>query len=355
MSETEHETIIRREGRAGRITLNRPKALNALRYQQVLDIRSALDRWALEPDVAVIVIDGAGERGLCAGGDVRELYGARETDPGLAARFWRDEYALNGYIHRYPKPIVAIMDGIVMGGGIGLSAHASHRIVTERSRLAMPETSIGLITDVGGTWLLANAPGRLGEYLGLLGRPMAAADAIYAGFADVHVATGDLDELIGQITAEDGEPVGVTIAETASPPAAVEHAALQSDIDRIFAGDSVTQILQALVADNAPEWAGSAASDLGKRSPLALALTLKAIRDARKSGSLEAALNVEFRLTTRLYQRGEFIEGVRALIIDKDHAPVWKPQSLDEVDDALVASYFAALEDLPELALETPA
>ncbi len=186
------DVLIRREGRAGRITMNRPKALNALTYPMVGEIERALLAWQADQAVDLVILDGAGERGLCAGGDVRSLYDARTEGSGFARTFWRDEYRLNTLIHRYKKPFVPIMDGIVMGGGIGLSGHASHRIVTEKSMLAMPETTIGLIPDVGGTWLLSRAPGATGPYLGLMGHRMNAADALYAGFADTMVATAKL-------------------------------------------------------------------------------------------------------------------------------------------------------------------
>ena len=202
------EVLIRREGRAGRITMNRPKALNALTFPMIGHIRAALAGWKDDPSVELVLLDGAGERGLCAGGDVRSLYESRAQGSGFARTFWRDEYRLNALIARYPKPYVAIQDGIVMGGGIGLSSHASHRIVTERSQLAMPETGIGLIPDVGGTWLLANAPGQVGVYLGLTGEAMRGADAIHARFSDALVPSAKLPALIDRLIDPNGGPVG---------------------------------------------------------------------------------------------------------------------------------------------------
>jgi len=192
------EVLIRREGRAGRITINRPQALNALTHAMVAPIWDALLAWRDDARVEVVLLDGSGERALCAGGDVRALYDSRGAGSGAARAFWRDEYRLNALIGRYDKPYVAIQDGIVMGGGIGLSAHARHRIVTERSRLAMPETGIGLIPDVGGSWLLGRAPGEAGLYLGLTGAEMDAADAIYARFSDAFVPVSGLGELKGR-------------------------------------------------------------------------------------------------------------------------------------------------------------
>ena len=210
------EVLIRREGRAGRITMNRPQALNALTHAMVGRIWETLLAWRNDAAVELVLLDGAGGRALCAGGDVRALYDSRVNGSGLARAFWSEEYPLNALIGRYPKPYVAIQDGIVMGGGIGLSAHARHRIVTERSRLAMPETGIGLIPDVGGTWLLAHAPGAAGVYLGLTGEAMGAADAIHARFSDTFVASDKLDGLAQRLVDAKGGPVAEVIAAFAA-------------------------------------------------------------------------------------------------------------------------------------------
>ena len=345
----ENEIDVRVEGRAGRITLNRPKALNALTYPQVTAMTQALARWSADPAVQLVILDGAGERALCAGGDVRALYAARESDPTLAARFWADEYRLNAIIANYPKPYVALMDGITMGGGIGLSAHGSHRLVTERSVLAMPETTIGLIPDVGGTWLLAQAPGRLGEYLGLLGARFGASDALYAGFADTHVSSAALADLVTELADPTGDPVGATIAEYTADPVPAEHAGRQSDIDRLFAASTVEEIIDGLEADTTTDWAREAAATIRAKSPLALKLTLRSIRNSRAMGRLEQALAEEYRLTTRLYARGEFLEGVRALLVDKDNSPNWPSGTLAQVTEDVVADYFAPLPAGTEL------
>jgi len=223
------EVLIRREGRAGRITMNRPQALNALTLAMVDRIWNALLAWRSDPAVELILLDGAGDRGLCAGGDVRALYDSRQEQGSTLARtFWRNEYPLNALIGRYPKPYVAIQDGIVMGGGIGLSAHAPHRIVTERSRLAMPETGIGLIPDVGGTWLLAHAPGAVGVYLGLTGEAMRAADAIYARFADAFIPSAKIGRLVERLVDASGGPV-----EEAIRALAEDAGAISVDADRV--------------------------------------------------------------------------------------------------------------------------
>lgn len=342
------EVLIRREGRAGRITMNRPKALNALTYAMVGRIWNALVAWRDDPAVELVLLDGAGDRALCAGGDVRSLYDSRTQGSGFARAFWRDEYRLNALIGHYPKPYVAIQDGIVMGGGIGLSGHAAHRIVTERSRLAMPETGIGLIPDVGGTWLLAHAPGQVGIYLGLTGENMSAADAIHARFADTFVPSDKLEGLAEQLCNPRGGDVRAVIAEYAQEPEPSQLARGSSDIDKTFAGDSVEAVLAAL-AQHPGEWGTKTAATLAQKSPKALKLTLAAIRNARSLASLDEALIVEYRLTVRLFEDGEFPEGVRALIVDKDRKPKWSPPQLEGVTAQTVERHLSPLppgEDL---------
>jgi enoyl-CoA hydratase len=347
---TPDEVLIRREGRAGRITMNRPQALNALTLGMVRLTWDALRAWQSDPDVELIVLDGTGERAMCAGGDVRALYDSRGEGSGLARTFWREEYPLNALIGRYPKPFVAIQDGIVMGGGIGLSGHASHRIVTERSRLAMPETGIGLIPDVGGTWLLANAPGQLGVYLGLTGETMRTADAVAARFSDVFVPSAKVGGLIERLVDPRGGALADVIAAAAEPTGPSALTERRADIDAAFAFDGVEAIAKALSAKPG-EWAEKTLATLAQKSPKSLKLTLAAIRDARRLGSLEAALNVEYRLCVRLFEDGEFVEGVRALLVDKDRQPKWSPPRLEDISPEAVASYLAPLPAAEELGL----
>jgi enoyl-CoA hydratase len=342
------EVLIRREGRAGRITMNRPKALNALTHAMVGRIWDALVAWQDDAGIELVVLDGAGDRALCAGGDVRSLYESRTQGSGFARTFWRDEYRLNALIGRYPKPYVAIQDGVVMGGGIGLSGHARHRIVTERSQLAMPETGIGLIPDVGGTWLLAHAPGETGIYLGLTGEAMRAADAIYARFADAFVPSPKIAALIERLVDPKGGTVADAIGALREDPSPSELARRRGEIDRAFGGTSVEAILEALAA-MPDDWAAKARETLAQKSPKSLRLTHAAICNARTLASLEAALRVEYRLTVRLFEDGEFPEGVRALIVDKDRRPAWQPSRLSDLAPDLAARYLAPLpahEDL---------
>jgi enoyl-CoA hydratase len=343
------DTLIRIEGRAGRITLNRPRALNALTYPQLGAIAAALDAWERDASVELVILDAAGAKAFCAGGDVRALYDAHTAGPDFARTFWRDEYRLNARIANYPKPYVAIMDGVVMGGGVGISAHGRHRIVTERTSIAMPETAIGLIPDVGGTWLLARAGGELGVYLGLTGQRFSGSDAIQLGFADAHVPSAAMSQMVARLTDAGSHDAPLDIIEaheTGVPQSAlIPHRAA---IDRWFAGATVEAILAELQTTTDP-LARDAHATLKDRSPTALKLALRAIRQARHAISLEAALATEYRLVTRLYEQGEFIEGVRALIVDKDKAPKWRPASLAEVTPEIIDAFFAELPaDVPQ-------
>ncbi len=347
-----NDVIIRRDGRAGRITLNRPKALNALSYPMVAPIQNALDAWVDDPDVALVILDSSDPRALCVGGDVRAIHDSAPDGSELARKFWADEYHLNATISRYPKPYVAFMDGIVMGGGIGLSGHGSHRIVTERSQLAMPETLIGLIPDVGGTWLLAHSPGETGIFLGLTGAHMRGAGTIHAGFADRFVPSAKLGELARALATDDAS-VDAIIARFAETPPASDLASHSRDIDAAFRFDSVEAIRAALVAMDS-DWSRKIVAELDLRSPLALKLTLAAIRNARTLPSLEDALNVEYRLTMRLFLHGEFVEGVRALLVDKDKSPKWSPPTLDGVTPQMVHEFMAPLPAGEALALSPP-
>lgn len=344
------DVVIRREGRAGRLTMNRPQALNALTTPMVGMITAALSAWRDDPGVELVVLDGAGGRALCAGGDVVSLYHSRGQGSGVAREFWSTEYVLNALIGRYPKPFVAFQDGIVMGGGIGLSGHASHRIVTERSMLAMPETGIGLIPDVGGTWLLSHGPGAVGIYLGLTGHRMTGSDAIFARFADRFVESARLPALAQALATEGAGAIDDVIGRFAAspPPSALEA---QADaIDQCFESGTVEAILAAL-SRHGSAWASKIRADLEAKSPKSMKVTLAAIRQARTLPSLEAALDVEYRLCTRLFEEGEFPEGVRALLVEKDKAPKWRPGTLAEVTGGEVARLMAPLPPGEELGL----
>jgi enoyl-CoA hydratase len=352
---SEPSVLVRIDGRAGRLTLNRPTTLNALTFEMVRTLTTTLKAWISDPAVELVILDGAGGRALCAGGDVLDLVGKRHDSSRPWRQFWREEYQLNALIHRYPKPFVAIMDGIVMGGGIGLSSHARHRIVTERSMLAMPETGIGLIPDVGGTWLLAHAQGELGTYLGLTGARMTASDAIQCGFASDYIVASDIAELAARLAAGTAADCAETIEAFAdrSPVPASPLAANRAEIDRLFAFDTVAEINDALLASST-ELTTRARAELNRKSPKALILTLAALRRAKSMHLLEDALNLEYRLVIRLYEDGEFAEGVRALLIDKDRAPKWSPPDGKTFSSADMAAYFAPFSPADELGLRAP-
>ena len=327
------EVIVETEGALGRIRLNRPKALNALNHTMVGLIDKALDRFASDPVIAAVVLTGEGERALCAGGDLRSLY---EDGTAVAADFWRDEYRLDARISHYGKPFVAVMDGITMGGGVGLSGHAAHRIVTERSRVAMPETGIGYLPDVGGTWLLPRAPGELGTYLGLTGAQIGAADAILCGMADVFLPSGSLPDLFAALAS--GEEVEAVLARFAKDPGPAPLEAHRAVIDRCFAFDMMDEIVSALDADGSV-FAAETKKVLLTKAPSSLVLTLCMLRLGRAAPTLEACLEREFHASLAVLEEGDFREGIRAVVIDKDKSPRWNPPRLDQVDPARIARW----------------
>lgn len=343
-----NDLAIRVEGRAGRITLTRPQALNALSYDMARAIDTALVAWADDPAVALVLVDAEGERAFCAGGDIREIYErGRQGDFLFARRFWAEEYRMNARIARYPKPVVALAQGYVMGGGVGIALHGSHRVLGATSRVAMPECAIGLVPDVGGSHLLARAPGRLGEFAGLTGFRMGPADAIRAGFADTFVPEADWPALATRL-AESGDPS--VIAGLARTPPESLLAADQSRIDDAFDAPDLATLAARLEAS---DWGHGVLKTLARQSPLSMATTLALVRAARREPGIEAALAREFRATWRCIEDGDLLEGIRAAVIDKGSAPVWR-YGLDEIRPAHVADMLAAL-GADELVLPEPA
>ena len=331
---------IRVQGKAGRITLQRPDALNALTYDMVLQIETALDTWADDADVKLVVIDAEGERAFCAGGDIQAMYdSASKGDFEYGRRFWRDEYRLNAKIFNFPKPYVAFMQGFTMGGGVGVSCHGSHRIVCESSQIAMPECGIGLIPDVGGSLLLARAPGRLGEYLGTTGTRMKAADAIYAEFADYFVSISTWPKLI-----EDLEATGdwEAIDRAAETPPNTTLSALQTNIDAYFGGETAADILRGLPDT---EWAQGAAKRMRHACPLSVAATVEIIHRVRGPETIEYALQQEYRFAGRSASEGDFIEGIRAAVIDRDQNPNWHHTRIEDVSIMDVAKMLMPADD----------
>ncbi|MGI6246411.1 MAG: enoyl-CoA hydratase/isomerase family protein [Pseudochelatococcus sp.] len=340
---------IGRSGTLGRIHLNRPKALNSLTLDMVRLIAGALDRFETDAQVAAVLITGEGERAFCAGGDIRALYDGGPENSAAGRLFWREEYVVNARIRRYAKPYVALMDGIVMGGGVGVSAHGSHRVVTDRTRLAMPETGIGFFPDVGGTWLLSRGragAGRseIGTYLALTGEQIGGADAIHAGLADHFVPAGGLPTLVERLSAlpasADAAVVAQVIETVTAPaePGPVERNA--ATIDAAFAFDTVEEIFAALAASG-DDFARKTLATLQTRSPTSLKLALRLLRLAREDATLEQTLEREYAAGAAVLAGRDFYEGVRAAIIDKDRNPQWQPATLDAVADSDLDRYFA--------------
>lgn len=335
---------IRQDGRAGRITLDRPKALNALSYDMCLAIEKALDRWKNDASVDLLILDAAGDKAFCAGGDIAEMYETgRAGNFDYGRKFWRDEYRMNAKMFEFPKPVVSFMQGFTMGGGVGVGCHGSHRIVGDSSRIAMPETGIGLIPDVGGSLLLARAPGRLGEYLGLTSDRMDAGDALHAGFADYFIPESDWDALKSRLC-ETGDWENVDRA--AQPAPASRLAAWQPDIDACFGGETLGDIYRAF-PDPAPEAIQYAQKSMARNSPLAMACTLQIIHKVRGPDNIRTALDHEYRYTSRAMENGDFLEGIRAAIIDKDRSPRWKHAGWQDVTGADIMAMAYPVTDQP--------
>ena len=332
------EIDIRVEGFAGRITLNRPQVLNALSYTQIQKMIPALRAWATDPAVKLVVIDAVGGKSFCSGGDIQAIYRDGKTRPQDGRTFWREEYAMNAFIRHYPKPYVALMDGFVIGGGIGISALGSHRIVTEKSMVLMPETSIGFMPDVGGTRILADAPGYTGFYLGITSMRMNAADAIYAGFADSFVPLAALPELSAALN--DGDVK--VIAQFAQSPHHSKLAEHRTLIDQHFSKASLLEILASLEAGSS-DWEMETLAALRRVSPFAACATFAALTQLRKTRDIESALTLEFRYAYRSLEGTDFYEGIRAAVIDKDKSPKWNPARIEDVDPASVAAVLSTL------------
>jgi enoyl-CoA hydratase len=340
MSE-EAEVLFTRDGVAGIITLNRPKALNALTLNMVRAIHPQLTAWAADDAVKLVIIEGAGEKAFCAGGDIRALHDWGKAGDRNVIDFYREEYRLNAFIKTYPKPYIALMGGIDMGGGVGVSVNGSHRVASERLVFAMPETGIGLFPDVGGTYFLPRCPGEIGMYLGLTGQRLKAADAIYAGIADVFVASENFETLKSRLAS--GQGFDAALDGIKSDAGEASLVAQRTNIDRHFSKGSVAEIIASLEADGG-EWASKTLGVLATKSPTSLLVTYAQVR-AGASLSFDEAMKLEFRLTNRFMRGHDFYEGVRAIIIDKDQAPKWKPATLDAVSAGDVAAYFATLGD----------
>ncbi len=331
---------IRVSGRTGRITLARPKALNAVTWDMVHKIRDALPLWAENPDIDMVIIDAEGEKAFCAGGDIADIYQALvDGNPDIPRQFWREEYALNAALFNFPKPVAAFLQGYTMGGGVGIGCHASHRIVCETSKIAMPECSIGLVPDVGGSLILARAPGRLGEYLGTTAYRMGPGDAIEAGFADYYIGRDMWPALIATLEAS-GDWTEVDRAAGHPPESPLAN--IRPQIDANFGGETLRDILATLNAD-ASEWAADTTKRLARNAPLAVASAVELIHRARVRDRIEDALAAEYRFAHRIAEQDDFREGIRAAIIDRDETPKWQHATLDAPSPAQVAQMLMPL------------
>lgn len=344
----EAPVILEERNGLGRIILNRPKALNSLDLEMVHAIAPRLGRWATDDAIGAVLIEGTGDRAFCAGGDIRALYDRRGSDFG--AEFYGTEYLLNIAIANFPKPYIALMDGVTMGGGVGLSVHGSHRIASERTMFAMPETGIGFFPDVGGGWFLPRCPGETGMFLGLTGYRIRAADCLDLGVCDAHIPSNRLDAFIEELTDSDDKShatVNTIIADFAEDPDTPALASHREAIDRIFAAGSVENITAALAREKG-EWAREIAALLKAKSPTALKVTHRLIREGAEMTRFEDHMAMEFRLACHFYAGHDLFEGIRAIIVDKDHAPKWHPADLAEVSEADVVAYFASVDGAPD-------
>lgn len=344
VQQADGDLIIRTEGALGVIRLNRPRTINAFTHEMLRGINTALDVFEADPSIGMILIEGSGDRGFCAGGDIRGLYDSIREGGELGKVFWREEYIMNSRISAYPKPYIAYMDGLVMGGGVGLGAHGRHRVLTERTQLAMPEVGIGFFPDVGGTWLLAHAPGELGTYFGLTGLPMNAADALRCRLGDVYIPTARWAEARAALTrlgpdVNNGMVRGV-LAHYGSQKERGPVEQQKELIDRVFAFDTVEEIQAALLHETS-EFALKTRVTMQEKSPTSLKVALRLLRAARASKSLDECLIREYGAALQVFVSRDFPEGIRAAVIDKDRKPKWSPPQVAEVTAEMVDAYFA--------------
>jgi enoyl-CoA hydratase len=337
------------------VTLNRPRALNALTFAMCRAVYDGLDQWQADPDVHAVLIKGAGGRAFCAGGDIRWLYEVLTSQgekPALA--FYALEYPMNARLHHFTKPYIALLDGITMGGGVGVSVHGSHRVVTERTVFAMPETGIGFFPDVGATYVLPRLGGALGMYLGLTGARLSAADCVWAGIGSCYVPSDRLDELEAQLAAADlgadaHGAVDAVLERLRDDPGPAPIAADMGRIDACFSGKELGSVLSALAAEETG-WGRTQLEQLATKSPTSLAVTFRQLREGAAL-DFDGAMRLEYRLVPRFLAGHDFREGVRALIVDKDNRPAWRPSRLEDVSAAAIEAYFRPLPG-DELALD---
>lgn len=326
------------------VTLNRPKALNALTHEMALALETRLKRYAGDDSVQAVLVRGAGERAFCAGGDIRRLYDTGRAGERYPYEFYRDEYRLNALIHHYPKPYIAFIDGICMGGGVGLSVHGSHRIVSERLVFAMPETGIGLFPDVGGSYFLSRLPGEIGMYMAMTGARLTPADAVFAGVGDCLIDGAKEEALIAALIDADYAGGAMQAVDTVLAGQAVESgssdiAALQGQIEASFSGETLDEILSRLAVAGG-EWAENTLATMRSKSPTSMRIAFRQLRRGRAM-TFNDCMRMEYRIANGCIQGHDFYEGVRAVVIDKDQTPAWRPARLEDIGDSDVEAYFS--------------
>ncbi len=345
------ELIVETEGPVGRIRLNRPKAIHALSIAMCEGVLAALETWRGDNDVRAIILDHAPapdgdpklSRGFCAGGDIRLLAASGAGDGSAARHFFATEYRMNHRLFTYAKPIVAFMDGITMGGGVGISQPARFRVATENTRLAMPETGIGLFPDVGGGWYLSRLPGRIGQYLALTGHRLDGAESHALGLATQYLAADRVEEAKRRIVA-DPSAIGAILDELSAPVPEARILTQREAIDRLFASDRLEDVFAAL-ADDGGEWATAQLATLRTKSPQTMKVSLRLLKEGAGMASFADEMRQEYAVASRVVQRHDFLEGVRAVIVDKDNAPRWDPATPEGVSDHVIDQIFAPLPD----------
>jgi len=345
---SEYDILFEQKGALGVVLLSRPKALNALTHEMALALDAKLIEWADDASISAVLIKGAGEKAFCAGGDIVKLYNEGKAGGDYPYRFYHDEYVCNARISHFPKPYVAFIDGIVMGGGVGVSVHGSHRIATERTMFAMPESGIGLFPDVGGTYFLPRCPGESGMYLGLTGNRLKAADTLYAGIATAYVNSADLAGLEASLasmtfSADPHGDINQLISVYADNAGEAKLKVDQANIDQHFGFDTVEEVFASLEADDG-EWASKTLVTLRLKSPTSLKIICKQIREGA-SRNIDECMQLEWRMVNRIVKGVDFYEGTRAVLIDKDQSPAWSPAALEDISKEDVESYFLPLED----------
>jgi enoyl-CoA hydratase len=346
------DIVFDQRGGLGLITINKPGSLNAMNLVMIESVTAKLGRWTKDEDIHAVLLQGAGDRAFCAGGDIRDLYFQKGTDFGR--RYYLAEYCLDIAIKRFPKPFLVIMDGVTMGGGVGLSVYASFRIATERTQFAMPETGIGLFPDVGASWFLNQCPGELGMMLALTGMSLNAADTLYAGIADHYVLSSSVARLIDDLTSVPKlEPAGiyeiVRAHESDRGPSML--AKRQLEIDRQYSAESLEDIIFSLMEERS-DWAKVQLNTLSQMSPTSLGVTFRQMHEGKAHQCMENAIAVEYRLAVRFYEGHDFFEGVRAAVIDKDRSPKWQPAHIRDLSEADINTYFRPLDDEPNFYID---